>query len=154
MELDETDREILRHLQRDARTPFSEIAREIDMASATVHERVKRMEEAGVIKGYHADIDPAAIGLEISAVVGLRVKQGHETETLQRLEEIDGVQEVLLTTGEWDVIARVHAANTAELRDLMFETVADMEGFARSQTMVVLGTDYRSHELPVSRPEA
>lgn len=154
MELDETDRAILAHLQRDARTPFSEIAREIDMSSATVHERVSRMEEAGVIRGYHADVDPAAVGLGISAVVGLRVEQGHEEATLRRLEAVDGVQEVLLTTGEWDVIVRVHATDTEALRTLMFEEVAGMDGFARSQTMVVLGTDYRSHELPLDRPEA
>lgn len=154
MDLDDTDRAILRHLQRDARTPFSEIARELEMSSSTVHERVSRMEEADVIRGYHADVNPSAVGLGISAVIGLRVEQGHEAETLQRLEAIEGVQEVLLTTGEWDVIARVHASDTDELRDLMFETVADMEGFARSQTMLVLGTDYRSHELPLDRPEA
>lgn len=154
MNLDETDRSILRHLQEDARKPLSEIARDIDMASATVHERVSRMEEAGVIRGYHADIDPKAVGFNISAVIGLRVEQGRETETLQRLEALEGVQEVLLTTGEWDVIARVYATDTEALRDLMFDTVANMEGFARSQTMLVLGTDYRSHELPLGRPEA
>lgn len=154
MELDETDRAILHYLQADARTPFSEIAREIDMSSATVHERVSRLEDAGVIRGYHADVDPSALGYDISAVVGLRVEQGHEAETLERLEAIDGVQEVLLTTGEWDVVVRIHAGDTEELRDLMFGTVAEMQGFARSQTMVVLGVDFRSHALPVDRPES
>ncbi|MFC7199065.1 Lrp/AsnC family transcriptional regulator [Halospeciosus flavus] len=149
MELDETDREILRALQRDARTPFSEIARQIDMSSATVHDRVKRMEEAGVIRGYHADVDPQAIGLGISAVVGLRVEQGREDETLDRLRDVEGVQEVMLTTGEWDILMRVYAPSTEDLRELMFEHIAQMEGFSRSQTMVVLGTEYESHELPL-----
>lgn len=149
MELDETDREILRALQRDARTPFSEIARQIDMSSATVHDRVKRMEEAGVIRGYHADVDPQAVGLGVSAVVGLRVEQGREEEAIDRLREVDGVQEVMLTTGEWDVLMRVYAPTTDDLRELMFERVAQMEGFSRSQTMVVLGTEYESYELPL-----
>ena len=149
MDLDDTDRAILRALQSDARKPFSEIAREIDMSSATVHDRVNRMEDAGVIKGYHADVDPKAVGLGTSAVVGLRIEQGREEETLDRLAEIGGVQEVNLTTGEWDIILRVHAENTDSLRDLMFEEIADMEGFSRSQTMVVLGTEYESRELPL-----
>ena len=149
MELDDTDREILRALQADARTPFSEIARRIDMSSATVHDRVSRMEEAGVIRGYHADVDPNAVGLGTSAIVGLRVEQGREDETLDRLTDIDGVQELTLTTGEWDIVMRVQAADTDGLRELMFDTVAQMEGFARSQTMVVLGTEYASHELPL-----
>jgi Lrp/AsnC family transcriptional regulator for asnA, asnC and gidA len=149
MELDETDREILRALQADARKPFSEIAREIDMSSATVHDRVNRMEEAGVIRGYHADVDPKAVGLGTSAIVGLRVEQGREEEALDRLSDVEGVQEVNLTTGEWDVILRVYAENTDHLREIMFEEIADMDGFARSQTMVVLGTEYRNAELPL-----
>jgi Lrp/AsnC family transcriptional regulator for asnA, asnC and gidA len=143
VDLDETDREILRILQADARTPFSEVAREIDMSSATVHDRVNRMEEAGVIEGYHAKIDPTAVGLGISAIVGLRV------ETLERLTSIGGVQEVHLTTGQWDVMMRVFAADAENLRELMFETIAKMDGFDRSQTMVILGTRYESEELPV-----
>jgi Lrp/AsnC family transcriptional regulator for asnA, asnC and gidA len=149
MELDETDREILRALQADARKPFSEIAREIDMSSATVHDRVNRMEEAGVIRGYHADVNPKAVGLGTSAIVGLRVEQGREEEALERLSAVEGVQEVNLTTGEWDVILRVYANNTDHLREIMFEEIADMDGFARSQTMVVLGTEYQNPELPL-----
>ena len=149
MDLDETDRAILRALQADARKPFSEIAREIEMSSATVHDRVNRMEDAGVISGYHAEVDPKAVGFGTSAFVGLRVEQGREDETLERLTAIEGVQEVNLTTGEWDIILRVVAENTDHLRELMFERIADMDGFARSQTMVVLGTEYESAELPL-----
>lgn len=149
MNLDETDRAILRALQADARTPFSEIARQIDMSSATVHDRVSRMEEAGIIQGYHAKLDPKAIGLGISALVGLRVEQGREQDTLKRLEDIDGVQEVHLTTGSWDVLMRVYAADAEALRDLMFENIAQMDGFSRSQTMVILGTPYETEELPL-----
>jgi Lrp/AsnC family transcriptional regulator for asnA, asnC and gidA len=149
VELDETDREILRILQADARTPFSEVAREIDMSSATVHDRVNRMEEAGVIEGYHAKVDPKTVGLGISAIVGLRVQQGREEETLERLTKIGGVQDVYLTTGQWDVMMRVFAADADNLRELLFDTIARMDGFDRSQTMVILGTRYESEELPV-----
>jgi Lrp/AsnC family transcriptional regulator for asnA, asnC and gidA len=148
-ELDETDRAILRHLQENARIPFSEIAREIDMSSATVHDRVSRMEEAGVIEGYHAKIDPAAVGYGVSAFVGIRVDQGGEWDTLERLRDIEGIQEVHMTTGEWDLVARVYAEDTDALRELMFSTVPETEGFGRSQTMVVLGTDYEEASLPV-----
>jgi Lrp/AsnC family transcriptional regulator for asnA, asnC and gidA len=149
MELDETDRAILRILQKDARTPFSEIARRIDMSSATVHDRVGRMEEAGVIEGYHAKVNPREVGLGTSALVGLRVEQGREADALERLRDIEGVQEVHLTTGEWDVMLRVYAADTDALRDLMFDNIAEIEGFSRSQTMVILGTDYEERALPL-----
>jgi Lrp/AsnC family transcriptional regulator for asnA, asnC and gidA len=144
MELDDTDREILRILQSEARTPFSEIARRIDMSSATVHDRVTRLEEEGVIRGYHADVAPKTVGYGVSAMVGLRVQQGREEGALERLRDIDGVREIHLTTGEWDVMMRVYAENTEALRDLMFDEVAEMDGFDRSQTMVILDTDYES----------
>lgn len=149
MELDETDRAILRILSADARTPFSEIARRIEMSSATVHDRVNRLEDAGVIRGYHADIDPKAVGYGVSALVGLRVEQGREEDALSRLREIDGVEEIHLTTGEWDVILRVYAEDTDGLRELMFDNVAAMDGFSRSQTMIILGTDYETPGPPV-----
>lgn len=149
MELDETDRAILHILQEDARTPFSEVARRIDMSSATVHDRVGRMEDAGVIEGYHAKVNPKAVGYGVSAFVGLRVEQGREEDALERLREIEEVREVHLTTGEWDVMLRLYAADTDELRDIMFDHVANMDGFARSQTMVILGTDYEAPGLPL-----
>jgi Lrp/AsnC family transcriptional regulator for asnA, asnC and gidA len=154
MELYDTDRAILEALQEDARTPFSEIARQIDMSSATVHDRVNRMEEAGVIEGYHAKVNPKALDYGISAVVGLQVEQGQEQDTLGRLEEIPGVQGVHLTTGSWDVLMRVYAEDADELRELMFENIAQMDGFARSQTMVILGTPYETEELPIDLDEA
>lgn len=149
MELDDTDRSILRILQADARTPFSEVARRIDMSSATVHDRVSRMEEAGVIEGYHASVDPKAVGYGVSALVGLRVEQGREEDALERLRELEAVRAIHLTTGEWDVVLHVVAADTDGLRELMFEDVANMDGFSRSQTMVVLGTDYETDGPPI-----
>jgi len=149
MELDETDRAILRILQSDARTPFSEVARQIEMSSATVHDRVSRMEDAGVIEGYHAKVDPRAIGLGTSALVGLRIEQGNENDALERLREIEGVQEIHLTTGEWDVVLRVYAEDTDSLRELMFDNIAKVEGFSRSQTMVILATDLEERPLPI-----
>lgn len=149
MELDDTDRAILRELQADGRTPFSEIARRIDMSSATVHDRVNQMEEAGVIRGYHASVDPAALGFDVEAYVGLRVEQGATETVLSALEEVDAVQEVALVTGEWDAIMTVVAESTDKLRELLFDQIAEIEGFDRSQTMVVLGHGIDNRELPL-----
>jgi Lrp/AsnC family transcriptional regulator for asnA, asnC and gidA len=149
MELDATDRAILRILQADARTPFSEVARQIDMSSATVHDRVSRMEEAGVISGYHVAVDREAVDRPTSAFVGLRVEQGHEADTLARLREIEGVREIHLTTGEYDAVLRVYAESTGALRDLLFDGVRETVGFQRSQTMVILGTEYERPGPPI-----
>jgi Lrp/AsnC family transcriptional regulator for asnA, asnC and gidA len=152
VDLDETDRAILRILQDDARTPFSEIARRIEMSSATVHDRVNRMKTEGVIEGYHAKLNPKAVGYGASAFVGLRIEQGRDDAVgsfIDRLRGVEGVQEVHLTTGDWDVLLRVYAEDTDGLRELLFEDVASTEGFARSYTMVVLGTELDDPVLPV-----
>ncbi|SDX84774.1 Lrp/AsnC family transcriptional regulator [Halobellus clavatus] len=149
MQLDETDRSILRILQSDARTPFSEIAREIEMSSATVHDRVGRLEDEGIIEGYHTSVDARAVGFGTSAVVGLRIEQGQEDDAVERLREIDGVQEIHLTTGEWDVVLRVYAEDTDHLRELMFDNIARIDGFSRSQTMVILGSELEDRSLPI-----
>ncbi|MGM0590307.1 MAG: Lrp/AsnC family transcriptional regulator [Halobacteriota archaeon] len=153
MELDSTDLAILRILQRDARTPFSEIARHIDMSNATVHDRVGRMEEAGIIKGYHASVDPGGLGLGASAFIGLRVQQGKANDALAQLESIDRVREVHVTTGEWDVLLRVYADDTDDLRELVFEHLSSLDGFSRSQTMVILGTHSERTGLPIPSPD-
>lgn len=149
MELDETDRAILRILQADARTPFSEVARRIDMSSATVHDRVSRMEDANVIEGYHAAVDSTAVGYAVSAFIGLRVEQGREEHALDRLRNVEEVREIHLTTGNWDVLLRVVAADIDSLRELMFDRIAEIDGFSRSQTMIILGTDYEEDGPPV-----
>ncbi len=153
-DLDEIDREILRLLQENARTPFSEIARTIEMSSATVHDRVSRLEATGVIEGYHARVNPKALGWGISAIVGMRVDQGQETETLKQLQELDNVREIHLTTGQWDVILRVYATDADALRKLMFTDIAEIDGFDRTQTMVILGTEYENEQLPVPDADA
>lgn len=149
MELDDTDRSILRMLQSDARTPFSEIARRIDVSSATVHDRVGRMEDAGVIEGYHASINPDAVGYGVSALIGLRIEQGREADGLERFREIEAIREIRLTTGEWDVVLRVIAADTDALRELLFDRITRTDGFSRSHTMVVLDTDYETDGPPI-----
>jgi Lrp/AsnC family transcriptional regulator for asnA, asnC and gidA len=150
--LDDTDRAILRILQEDARTPFSEIARRIDMSSATVHDRVARLKDAGVIEGFHAAVNPQAVGYGASAFVGLQVEQGRDDAVdgfVDHLRAVDGVREIHLTTGDWDVLVRVVAEDTEGLRELLFDNVATAEGFGRSYTMVVLGTELDDPVLPL-----
>jgi Lrp/AsnC family transcriptional regulator for asnA, asnC and gidA len=107
------------------------------------------MEDAGIIQGYNLNVDARKVGYDVSAFVGLRTEQGREEEALERLAGLEEVKEVHLTTGEWDVMARVFAEDTDALRELMFDHIADTEGFARSHTMVVLGTDYEADGLPL-----
>lgn len=149
MELDDIDRSILRILQADATTPFSEVARRIDMSSATVHERVDRLEAAGVIEGYHAEIDPTAVGFDVDALVGVRVEHGCVDAVVDHLESVPFVEEIHATAGTLDLVLRVHARDEDELRETVFEELGTLKGIRRTNSMVVLSTTKDTEELPL-----
>lgn len=149
MDIDETDREILKLLQEDARRPITEIADEVGLSSAAVHNRLDRLEEDDVIRGYRVFVDPAAVGLDAHAVIRLEFEQGSTAEARERLQELEGVQSIRLLAGKWDVAIRVYAPDIDALRDLMDEEIRTMDGFSRSEMDIVLETETRNHELPL-----
>lgn len=149
MDLDSIDRKILRILQEDARTPFSEVARQIDMSSATVHERVDKLESAGILEGYHAKVNPDAVGLETDAFVGVRVEHDYDGDIIPDLREIEMIREIHSVAGKLDMILRVRAENADELRDLLFDQLGEIDVFHRTNTMVVLGTEHEDDGVPL-----
>jgi Lrp/AsnC family transcriptional regulator for asnA, asnC and gidA len=149
MELDDIDREILRILQEDARTPFSEVARRIDMSSATVHDRVDQMEEAGVLEGYHAQVDPVQTGYGSQAFVGIRVEEQNE-EVAEELGKMSSVTEVHLTSGTLDIILRVQASSTDEIKQVVFNDIGQVDHIHRTNIMLILSTEKDDSEIPIS----
>ena len=108
MELDRTDRDIIRSLERDARMSLRSVAEEIGVSLGTVSNRLKRLEDTGVVKGYRVEIDPDKVGWGLTVVVGLRIEKGRLLE-LQRLIAKDSrVLGVYDVTGEFDsmILAR------------------------------------------------
>jgi len=117
-DLDSLDWKILRELQADARLSFNELARRVGLSSPTVAERVRRMEDAGVIAGYHAEIDPAKVGLSVMALVHLRCEPGKCLLQTTNPVAYPEVIEVLKVSGEHCTILKVVAASTAHLEDV------------------------------------
>ncbi|WP_096390050.1 Lrp/AsnC family transcriptional regulator [Halopenitus persicus] len=141
MDLDETDRAILRVLRADARTPFSEIARRVNGTSDSVRDRVSRMEDAGVIEGYHAAVNAPALGYDVEALVSLEVTQRNVDDVLAALATIDAVRDRHLTAGEWDLVLRVVVEDVDALRTLVHDRIPRIEDVVRSRTTLVLDTE-------------
>src|SRR5579864_6832906 len=118
--MDSTDRKILNILQSDARTPNAELARQVGMAPSAVLERVRKLEERGVIKGYEARLDPKALEMGLLAFVLVRTDErvGH-MQSEAALLEIPEVQEVHHVAGEDCYLLKVRAANTDALSALL-----------------------------------
>ena len=148
MELDQTDRDIIRSLERDARMSLRSVAEEIGVSLGTVSNRLKRLEDTGVIKGYRVEIDPDKVGWGLTVVVGLRIEKGRLLE-LQRLIAKDSrVLGVYDVTGEFDSMILARAKDRSDLDELS-KTVLSMDGIMRSVTHFVLNT---VKERPTSVP--
>ncbi len=120
IEFDAMDAKILDILQADARTTLAEIGRRIHMSQPAVAERVKRMEAAGVIAGYHARVNPAALGYGISAFIRV-ARRSHDTPVEKVAVQLPQIVECHSITGDDCSIVKVVAANVTELEQVIAE---------------------------------
>ncbi len=148
MELDRTDRDIIRSLERDARMSLRSVAEEIGVSLGTVSNRLKRLEDTGVVKGYRVEIDPDKVGWGLTVVVGLRIEKGRLLELQRLIAEDSRVLGVYDVTGEFDSMILARAKDRSDL-DNLSKTVLSMDGIMRSVTHFVLNT---VKEKPTSVP--
>ncbi len=153
--IDEIDAIILNILQTNARTSNAEIARQVDLAPSAVFERIRKLEERGVIEGYSARIHPKAIGLPLLAFIFVRAdeKPGAE-KTAHRVSEIPEVLEVHHVAGEDCFLVKVRAADTDALHKLLSERLGRIETITSTRTTIVLDTVKESSGLPIAAPAA
>jgi len=137
--IDDTDRRILAVLLADARTSMRSIAEEVGVALGTVSNRVKRMEEMGVIHGYGVHIDAEKVGWTMTVLCGLRIEKGRLMEVQRRIAEDSRVFGIYDVTGEFDSMVLARVRDRAHLDDLS-KTVLSSEGIIRTVTHVVLNT--------------
>ncbi len=139
--LDDTDRTILRLLQRDARISNAAIAREVDLTPSAVFQRIRKLEDGGVLRGYHADVDPAAVGQELLAFITVRTGEGARAKaTAELLAGIPEVLEVHRTVGEDCFVLKVRVADTEALGALLDEKIQQLPPVASTRTTIVLST--------------
>jgi Lrp/AsnC family transcriptional regulator, leucine-responsive regulatory protein len=117
--IDAITRKILRALQEDARISFTELGKLVGLSAPAVAERVRRLEDAGVITGYHASIDPARIGLPISAIIRVITTGGNETHTAELLRTLPEVIECHRVTGSDCFVVKVVVSSIPHLEQLI-----------------------------------
>ncbi|HJM40641.1 MAG TPA: Lrp/AsnC family transcriptional regulator [Candidatus Thalassarchaeaceae archaeon] len=137
--IDDTDRRILAVLLADARTSMRSIAEEVGVALGTVSNRVKRMEEMGVIHGYGVHLDAEKVGWTMTVLCGLRIEKGRLMEVQRRIADDPRVFGIYDVTGEFDSMVLARVRDRAHLDDLS-KTVLSSEGIIRTVTHVVLNT--------------
>ncbi len=150
--MDEIDRSILKALQKNGRQKHNELARRLKIAQSTVSERVRRMENQGLIKGYQAIIDPPKLGYTVSAFISISLGR-HEKKTIQSFEEelraIPQIRACYHITGRYDYLLHVVAADLDGLGQLVKNVIAELPGHVNSETFVVFGNVKSDEGLPV-----
>ncbi|MEM3003678.1 MAG: Lrp/AsnC family transcriptional regulator [Candidatus Bathyarchaeia archaeon] len=119
MRLDSVDKEILKILQEDARKPYAEIARQLRVTEGTIRFRVAKLLREGVITRFMALVDPRKVGMQVTAVVMLRVEASSLGEAFNQLVSLSESQHVFQSTGEYDIVAIVHTRDLNHLSELM-----------------------------------
>lgn len=137
--MDEIDLEIARRLEVDARTPFKEIATDLRISEGTVHNRVKRMLQDSTIQGFSARLEPTKLGMDLTAIIGFRVKGGHLVEVEREISALREVCCVYDVTGEYDAIVVARFKNREDLNNFIKNIIAN-EFVERTVTHVVLNT--------------
>ncbi len=141
-QIDETDRRILAALDANARASYAELGQAVGLSAPSVHARVKRLERAGVIRGYRAVVDPAPLGFPLGAFVAVTQASGYHWEDLERaFAAMPEVEECHSVTGEDSYLLKVRVADPAELEALL-RRINMVEGVARTRTVVVLSTPF------------
>jgi Lrp/AsnC family transcriptional regulator, leucine-responsive regulatory protein len=139
-DLDAIDLQILSVLQVNGRIPLVKLGEQVGLSAPSVNERVKKLEDSGVISGYHASVDARRLGKDVTAFIGVSISH---PKTIALFEEavalLEDVLECHHVTGQHTVILKVKTENTSSLEQLI-SSIRSIEGVARTETMVVLST--------------
>ncbi|GIH04057.1 AsnC family transcriptional regulator [Rhizocola hellebori] len=143
--LDAVNLQLLSELQDNPRLPMSELARRVGMSAPAVTERVQRLETAGVIVGYRMDIDPAALGMQVTALVRIRPGPGQLPKITRAAQKTAQVVECHRITGEDCLLLKVHAPSIGELEEVLDQFLL----FGQTTTSIVISTPVAARPLPL-----
>lgn len=147
--MDTNDLKVLRRLMAQARSTWAELGTLLGLSAPAAADRVRKLEEAGIIKGYAALIDPEAIGCGLAALISVIVEKPEErAKLLKKVEELAEIQECHHVAGDVDYILKVRCANTRALERLISTELKSIPGI-KTRTMVILSTVKETPILPL-----
>jgi Lrp/AsnC family leucine-responsive transcriptional regulator len=144
--LDERDLEIVAALQEDARATYADVGQRVGLSASSVHDRVRKLEQAGVIRGYRAIVDPDALGLLITALIAATPLDPQQPDDLpERLADFPEVEDCFSVAGEANYILKVRTRTTADLEELI-RRLREKAGVA-TRTTVALSIPFEDRPI-------
>lgn len=153
LKLDAVDRTLLDAIQNDCKQSLAELGQQVDLSAPSVLERMRKLEEAGLVRGYHAHLDARKLGLDIGAFIGVGIDHPRRIAAFEKeLTQIPDVLECHHVTGRHTLMLKVRTENTVSLHRLISQ-LRDLPGVARTETMIVLATQMERTTLPIPAAE-
>ena len=138
IKLDEIDRQILDLLIENTRIPFTDIAKKLLVSAGTVHVRVKKMEDADIIRGSSLNLDYEKLGYSFIAYVGILLEKNEKTKfVIDQLNAIPNVTVAHVTTGKYNIFCKLRAKDTSHAKEIIF-SIDDIDGINRTESMISL----------------
>jgi len=148
-DLDDIDRRILTVMQENCRLPLAKIGEHVGLSAPSVMERIKKLEDGGIISAYRAVVNARMLGKDITAFIGVSTGHPHGIDRFEaEIEPLDDVLECHHVTGGHTLILKVKTRNTSSLEELI-SSIRSIEGVVRTETMVVLSTHTERTQIPV-----
>lgn len=139
LDIDGIDKKILRYLMEDARKPILEIARNIGISGAAIHQRLRKLEKSGLIAGSKFVINPKVLGYTTMAYIGIFLdKAMSNPKAVKELEKIPEVLECHYTTGDWSILIKVLCKDNEHLMQVLNKKIQQIEGVSRTETFISL----------------
>ncbi len=139
IEIDGIDKEILRDLMEDARKPILQIANKIGISGAAIHQRLKKLEQAGVIESSKLMVNNKVLGYTTMAFVGIYLeKAANNSDAVRELKKIPEVLECHYTTGNWSILIKIICKDNEHLMQILNKKIQTIEGVSRTETFISL----------------
>ena len=135
--IDELDQQILRVLTRDARVPYAEMAKKFGVSPGTIHVRVEKMRQAGIIEGTKVKINERKLGLDVCCFIGIILKSAKDYEkVIAKLQEFDEVVEAYYTTGNYSIFIKVMTHTIEELHYVLAAKIQGIDEIQSTETLI------------------
>ena len=145
-QIDNIDRGILSELMINAKVPYTEVAKKLIVSAGTIHVRMKKMEEAGIVKNSRLHINYELLGFDMTAFLGIYLEKGSTyTDVIQQLNLIPEIVEAHYTTGVYSIFAKIRCKNTKHMRQILNEEIQSIKGIQRTETIISLEQSIDKH---------
>ncbi len=152
--MDSIDLTLITELMKKGRSSWADLAHKVGLSSPGLMDRIRRLEEKKIIRGYRAIVDPEALGLMLTAFVAVTLEKPNQRVTfLKRVKSLPEIQEGHQVAGEYDYLLKIRCASTRQLDQVVSLGLKSITGVLKTHTTIVMGTEKETSELPVPRHE-